>query len=85
MFQSEFQNEILILSWIHYYKVSKICNSDVTNEDGISVERTVQGDNGSKLVGSSYREESGLIGERNVRFYLEKFPRFLSGFYAVLR
>lgn len=23
--------------------------------------------------------------ERNVRFYLEKFPRFLSGFYAVLR
>lgn len=66
-------------------RINKICNSDVTNEDGISVERTVQGDNGSKLVGSSYREESGLIGERNVRFYLEKFLRFLSGFYAVLR
>lgn len=36
-------------------RINKICNSDVTNEDGISVERTVQGDNGSKLVGSIAR------------------------------
>lgn len=62
-------------------RINKICNSDVTNEDGISVERTVQGDNGSKLVGSSYREESGLIVSRGMcDSILKSSPGFLAVF-----